>query len=197
MLLSRSSVYTMLQNSAAKDRIINCLPPPFIRQATPYTADDFDEKVKNAVNSGRMIETGIKLSKLIVLGDVATGKTCLVNRFCHRVFDSNYKATIGVDFEVERFDVLGVPFNLQIWDTAGQERFKCIAASYYRGTHAIMIVFDVTNIVSLAHCAQWLEEARDANPDTNPIIFLVATKRDLLAETSSSFLSLPLQVVVS
>jgi Ras-related protein Rab-34 len=35
-------------------------------------------------------------------------------RFCHSVFDQNYKATIGVDFEVERFDVLQVPFNLQM-----------------------------------------------------------------------------------
>lgn len=48
-------------------------------------------------------------------------------RLCHNTFDRNYKATIGVDFEVEKFSVLGVPISLQIWDTAGQERFKCIA----------------------------------------------------------------------
>ena len=35
-------------------------------------------------------------------------------RFCHQLFDQNYKATIGVDFEVERFDILQVPFNLQM-----------------------------------------------------------------------------------
>jgi len=35
-------------------------------------------------------------------------------RFCKRIFESNYKATIGVDFEVERFDVLGIPYNLQM-----------------------------------------------------------------------------------
>lgn len=82
-----------------------------------------------------------------------------VSRFCKDVFDKNYKATIGVDFEMERFEVLGVPFSLQLWvwrlpssvhsnrvhwtshlvslwrrwDTAGQERFKCIASTYYRG----------------------------------------------------------------
>lgn len=39
----------------------------------------------------------------------------LLDRFCHQVFDANYKATIGVDFEVERFDILGIPFNLQMW----------------------------------------------------------------------------------
>lgn len=38
-----------------------------------------------------------------------------VSRFCKDVFDKNYKATIGVDFEMERFEVLGVPFSLQLW----------------------------------------------------------------------------------
>lgn len=38
-----------------------------------------------------------------------------MSRFCKDVFDKNYKATIGVDFEMERFEVLGVPFSLQLW----------------------------------------------------------------------------------
>jgi len=41
-------------------------------------------------------------------------KVLFFYRFCHQIFDSNYKATIGVDFEVERFDILQVPFNLQM-----------------------------------------------------------------------------------
>lgn len=36
------------------------------------------------------------------------------NSFCKDTFDKNYKATIGVDFEMERFEVLGVPFSLQL-----------------------------------------------------------------------------------
>lgn len=35
-------------------------------------------------------------------------------RFRKGAFDKNYKATIGVDFEMERFEVLGVPFSLQL-----------------------------------------------------------------------------------
>lgn len=35
-------------------------------------------------------------------------------RFCKDTFDKNYKATIGVDFEMERFEVLGIPFSLQL-----------------------------------------------------------------------------------
>lgn len=35
-------------------------------------------------------------------------------RFCKGFFEKNYKATIGVDFEMERFEVLGVPFSVQL-----------------------------------------------------------------------------------
>ena len=37
-----------------------------------------------------------------------------IDRFCHGMYDRDYKATIGVDFEVEKFSILSVPFNLQM-----------------------------------------------------------------------------------
>ncbi|XP_048468317.1 ras-related protein Rab-34-like [Rhincodon typus] len=121
----------------------------------------------------------LKISKIIVVGDLSVGKTCLINRFCKDTFDKNYKATIGVDFEMERFEVLGVPFSLQLWDTAGQERFKCIASTYYRGAQAIIIVFDVNDVASLDHVKQWLRDALKENDPTSVLLFLVGTKKDL------------------
>ncbi|XP_071621304.1 ras-related protein Rab-34 isoform X2 [Heliangelus exortis] len=120
-----------------------------------------------------------KISKIIVVGDLSVGKTCLINRFCKDTFDKNYKATIGVDFEMERFEVLGIPFSLQLWDTAGQERFKCIASTYYRGAQAIVIVFDVNDVASLEHTRQWLADALKENDPSNVILFLVGSKKDL------------------
>lgn len=35
-------------------------------------------------------------------------------RLCKNVFDRDYKATIGVDFEIERFEIAGVPYSLQM-----------------------------------------------------------------------------------
>lgn len=126
----------------------------------------------------------LNIYKIIILGDVSAGKTCILNRFCHKMFESNYKATIGVDFEVEKFEILGIPFNLQIWDTAGQERFKSIAQSYYRSSHVIMIVFDLTNIFSLRNASVWLYEAKKACATTNPFVFLIGSKKDLLSAAS-------------
>ena len=38
-------------------------------------------------------------------------------RYTHNAFDMSYKATIGVDFEVEKYSILDIPFTLQMWDT--------------------------------------------------------------------------------
>lgn len=38
----------------------------------------------------------------------------LNSRFCKDIFDRDYKATIGVDFEIERFEIAGVPYTLQV-----------------------------------------------------------------------------------
>ncbi|XP_078478004.1 ras-related protein Rab-34 [Lampetra planeri] len=169
-----------------KDRIITQLPQCFRNEAALHTRDDFNGKVKTACQQQRTGTVGLfvllsrfKISKIIVVGDLAVGKTCLINRFCKDAFDKNYKATIGVDFEMERFEVLGVPFSLQLWDTAGQERFKCIASTYYRGAQIVIIVFDVNDVASLGHTRQWLEDALKENDPTAVQLFLVGTKKDL------------------
>ncbi|TSQ46652.1 Ras-related protein Rab-34 [Bagarius yarrelli] len=170
-----------------KDRIISQLPKYFSKGAALHTENGFDAKVKTACQEHRTGTVGFKISKVIVVGDLAVGKTCLINRFCKDVFDKNYKATIGVDFEMERFEVLGVPFSLQLWDTAGQERFKCIASTYYRGAQAIIIVFDLTDVASLHHTRQWLEDALKENDPTSVLLFLVGTKKDLISPAQYSF----------
>ncbi|KAG9431485.1 ras-related protein Rab-34-like isoform X1 [Apis mellifera carnica] len=176
MLETRSAIYKIME-VARDDRQIDKWPHPFSFEMTEYNERDFNTIVKHSCKTKNLTS---KIAKAIIIGDVSVGKSCLINRFCHKIFDNNYKATIGVDFEVEKFDILGVPFHLQIWDTAGQERFKSIAASYYRNSNVIMVVFDLANLISLGHCEQWLNEAAQSN--TEPChIFLIGTKQDLLS----------------
>ena len=83
------------------------------------------------------------LFKLLILGDVGTGKTAIIKRYVHGTFNANYKSTIGVDFAlkvIQRDEHTSI--RIQLWDIAGQERFGNMTRVYYREAKAAVVVFD-------------------------------------------------------
>lgn len=65
-----------------EDRKIVTFPEAFLKSCTPYDFDGFEVSVKNACyNESFVSTTDLKISKVIVVGDVAVGKTCIVNRY--------------------------------------------------------------------------------------------------------------------
>ncbi|XP_037092374.1 ras-related protein Rab-35-like [Pollicipes pollicipes] len=98
------------------------------------------------------------LFKLLIIGDSGVGKSSLLVRFADNTFSGNYITTIGVDFKIRTMNVNGEKIKLQIWDTAGQERFRTITSTYYRGTHGVIVVYDVTNGDSFGNVKRWLHE---------------------------------------
>ncbi|XP_064460806.1 ras-related protein Rab-34-like [Ornithodoros turicata] len=161
-------------------RVLRDFPQPYSYCESPYKETDFPAGIRD-VNSGEFVHPAdCRTSKIVVVGDISVGKTCLINKFCHEVYDANYKATIGVDFEVEKLDILGIPFSLQIWDTAGQERFRSITSAYYRGAQVVVLVFDLSLSSSLYNIPQWLEDTLASCGTNEPLRFLVGSKKDLL-----------------
>ena len=67
-----------------------------------------------------------------------------------------------------------------IWDTAGAERYRTITANYYRGSHAIIFVYDVTERSSFENIEKfWLKEIREYFPvNSEVILMLVGNKID-------------------
>ncbi|CAC5388988.1 ras-related protein Rab-35-like [Mytilus californianus] len=116
------------------------------------------------------------LFKLLIIGDSGVGKSSLLLRFSDNTFAGTYITTIGVDFKIRTVDVGGEKVKLQIWDTAGQERFRTITSTYYRGTHGVIVVYDVTSGESFANVKRWLHEI-DQNCDVVNRI-LVGNKDD-------------------
>jgi len=58
------------------------------------------------------------------------------------VFTTQYKATIGADFLSKEAKLGEKIATLQIWDTAGQERFSGLGTAFYRGSDAVIYVYD-------------------------------------------------------
>ncbi|XP_005007302.1 ras-related protein Rab-36 isoform X4 [Cavia porcellus] len=109
----RSSL-TPLGPTVSRDRIIDTFPKWYKPDASLQLKEHFNEQVSAACQRRNTGTVGLKLSKVVVVGDLYVGKTSLIHRFCKNVFDRDYKATIGVDFEIERFEIAGIPFSLQM-----------------------------------------------------------------------------------
>ena len=119
------------------------------------------------------------LFKVLMIGNSGVGKSCLLLRFADDRFEESNMPTIGVDFKIRTIESDDKVCKLQIWDTAGQERFKTITSAYYRGTHGIMVTYDVTDRDSFNAVHTWMAEADKYIPSNNNVIkILIGNKTD-------------------
>ncbi|VBB32541.1 unnamed protein product [Acanthocheilonema viteae] len=60
------------------------------------------------------------LFKILIIGDVGTGKSSIVQRYAHNLFTQHYKATVGVDFATKNLSWNDdITLRLQLWDISG------------------------------------------------------------------------------
>eukprot|EP01006_Ploeotia_vitrea_P054600 TRINITY_DN67905_c9_g3_i1.p1 TRINITY_DN67905_c9_g3~~TRINITY_DN67905_c9_g3_i1.p1 ORF type:complete len:213 (-),score=20.57 TRINITY_DN67905_c9_g3_i1:853-1491(-) len=120
--------------------------------------------------------------KLIVIGDMGCGKSCIINRLINGEFHEKMPQTMGVAYASITCDVEGQQTRLQLWDTAGQERFKSVTSVYYRGAVGVFLVFDLTEKDSFDHLEGWLDDVRKYNDNPDTVITLLGNKADLEEE---------------
>ena len=108
--------------------------------------------------------------KVVVIGNVAVGKTSFCHRYGADIFQDSYKATIGTDF------VAKPPY--QLWDVAGQERFGAVTQMYYRGALGVIVVVDWHHFDSVGVARKWISDWKKKCEKRAPIL-IVANKSDL------------------
>jgi len=115
--------------------------------------------------------------KLVVVGDGACGKTCLLIVFSRDEFPRAYIPTV-FDNYVAELEVEGHQVELALWDTAGQEEFDRLRPLSYPDTDVVLIAFAVDSHASLENVSRiWVPEIKHFCPSV-PFI-LVANKVDL------------------
>ena len=115
--------------------------------------------------------------KLVIVGDGACGKTCLLFVFSQDEFPEFYAPTVFENY-VADIEVNGKMVELALWDTAGQETYDRLRPLSYPDTDVILMCFSVDNPDSLENIPEkWTPEVRHFCPNV-PII-LVGNKKDL------------------
>lgn len=126
------------------------------------------------------MERKLRSGKVVLVGDGACGKTCLLEVFRNNRFPREYVPTVVDNFvKVIEFDEKKV--SLALWDTAGQDDYDAIRPLSYRETDLVIICYSIENRGHISNIEnKWLAEVKNYCP--NAKIFLVALKKDLRSD---------------
>ncbi len=115
--------------------------------------------------------------KIVIVGNVGSGKTSIIQRYTNNTFTTNYKSTIGVDFASKYLELEdGSIARLQMWDIAGQERYGNLTRVYYQQAAGAIIVYDVSHHQDCV--LKWKSDLLGKIPNVPVVLF--ANKLDLV-----------------
>ena len=158
----------------------------FSEELSDYKDDSVNiSKNKGVLNSKKNLINFIKL-KIILVGDVAVGKTSIIGRYMNNKFYEEYKCTVNAEQQTKIIkEDASTSLKLNIWDTVGQEKFRSLTRQYYRDCHGAIIVFDITKKKTFDYVFTWIQEIKNyGNEDT--VIMILGNKSDLSEEREIS-----------
>ncbi|AMD19131.1 HBR230Wp [Eremothecium sinecaudum] len=118
------------------------------------------------------------LVKIVVVGDGAAGKTCLLISYTQGRFPEDYVPTIFENYVTKIEGPHNKVIELALWDTAGQEEYSRLRPLSYGDVNIVMICYASNNKVSLQNAEElWYPEVRHFCP--NAPRMLVGLKSDL------------------
>ena len=132
------------------------------------------EELEN-ISANAFVSPAIKIT---ITGNGAVGKTSLCQQLTTGFIPGTYNLTVGCEIHTQKYAINNGEKNLSLvlWDLAGQDRFESIRDGFYSGSHASLVVFDITSRGSFYDCNSWVRELKRNSPNT-PFI-LVGNKSD-------------------
>ena len=119
--------------------------------------------------------------KVVLLGETAVGKSCLISRFVSDTFLTNHVATMAGSFSSKNvfYDKVNKKIKYEIWDTAGQEKYRSLNKMFYQDASVAILVLDITRKDTFEAIKNyWYTEVKENSPK-NIIIAIAANKSDL------------------
>lgn len=98
--------------------------------------------------------------KVCLLGAYAVGKTSLIRRYVHSMFDDRYLTTVGVRVDKKVLQAGSTEIMMLIWDLAGEDSVMRVDMRRCRGAFGLIYVADgcrahtLDTVLRLAHEAE-------------------------------------------
>jgi len=125
--------------------------------------------------------------KIVLLGNESVGKTSLVKRYVHSIFNDEYLTTIGIKISKKTVELKDVKVNLMLWDIAGDMMNKSLYNNYLQGAHGLLLVCDAMRPET--HKSIIDETEKYLSKDFNSVeTLIIINKSDLIEGDKEAYL---------
>ena len=122
--------------------------------------------------------------KIIIVGDISTGKTSIINRYINEKFETLNKTTLSPEFSYKIVKSNGTIFRIQFWDIPGQNRNPELTGVFCRDSQGIIFCTEVDNLNSRENINVWENSLKQFNDIKDTPKILLENKCDLLGDES-------------
>ena len=95
--------------------------------------------------------------KVILVGEMGTGKTSLINTAIGLNFQEKLASTTTNSIMNKTMTINGKTYSVNLWDTIGQEKYRSLTKIFLKGSKIVIFVYDITNLKSFKELNYWFD----------------------------------------
>ena len=116
--------------------------------------------------------------KVILVGEMGTGKTSLINTAIGLNFQEKLASTTTNSIMNKTMTINGKTYSINLWDTIGQEKYRSLTKIFLKGAKIVIFVYDITNLNSFKELDYWFESTKEIINE-KIVMGIVGNKSDL------------------
>ncbi|XP_045465850.1 GTP-binding protein Rit1 isoform X2 [Harmonia axyridis] len=137
-----------------------------------------DRLIASSSNNQDKTRSGVRVYKIVVLGDGGVGKSAVTLQFVSHSFLDYHDPTIEDSYQQQAV-IDGEPALLDILDTAGQVEFTAMRDQYMRCGEGFLICYSVTDRHSFQEALEYRKLIQKVRASEDTPLVLVGNKFDL------------------
>ena len=120
-----------------------------------------------------------KQIKIVLLGEVCTGKSSLINVYINKLFDEKISSTKTASFSKKVIQQGDKLYKLNIWDTAGQEKFRSLNQIFIKDSNIVILTYDITRKSTFNELPWWIQYTESILGENAAVYGVIGNKLDL------------------
>ena len=121
--------------------------------------------------------------KMILLGELGTGKTNLISAYINESYNENSYSTLQPTQSYKIVLINDIKLKVCLWDTCGQEEYRSITKNFIKGSHIVIFVYDITRKETFLELNYWVNSALEELGNKESIFGVAANKTDLFEKS--------------